>query len=51
MYLELFPIALMAFLQVSALTTLLSHSHTLDSWTPAVSTYLEVINVNREDIL
>ena len=49
-YLKLFPIALRAVLKVPVFTILLRHSHTLNSWTHAVSNYHEVINVNREDI-
>jgi len=50
MHLELLQVALTAVLEVSWFTILLRHSHTLNSWTPAVSNYHEVINLKREDI-
>jgi hypothetical protein len=50
MYLEPFPLALMAVLKVPVFNILLRHLHTLNSWTPDVPNYHGVINVNREDI-
>jgi hypothetical protein len=50
MYLERFPIALRAALKVPAFTILLKHSHTLHSWTCAVSYYYGVVKDNREGI-
>jgi hypothetical protein len=47
MYLKAFQIALRAILNIPVFTILLRHSHTLDSWTCAVSTSHGVINVNR----
>jgi hypothetical protein len=49
--LEFFSTALMAVLKVPRFTILLRHSHTLNFWTPAVSNYPGVNNVDREDIL
>ena len=50
MFSEFFPTALRAVLKVPAFTILLRHSHTLDSWTHAVSNYHGVINLYRESI-
>jgi hypothetical protein len=51
MYLELFPIVdFRAVLKVKVFTVFLKHSQNFDSWTPAVSNYHGVINVNRKDI-
>jgi hypothetical protein len=50
MFLEFFLIALRAVLKVSAFSTLLTHRHTLNSWTRTVSNYHGVINLDKESI-